>query len=184
MNMTNEHENPVNRALLDIIKEASGKGTSGPLDLDALMEAKGGQAAARWRAAGILRRASEAHHAAEQVYWNTVDLTELKLATVATLRMAETTLLKTDLTSEHRQHGWSEGIIAVLASKCAEFRSQVETDTFANPRAGYELGRTKLEEVSPMWRDTDELSVALGHAERMLDILSRRLELDPTMASE
>jgi hypothetical protein len=61
---------------------------------------------------------------------------------------------------------------------------QVEAGTFANPRASYALGRTKMEEVSPKWPDLDELSVALAHAERMLDILSRRLNLDPKMASK
>jgi hypothetical protein len=34
-------DNPVNRALLDIIRAAAAKGESGPLDLDAQMEAAG-----------------------------------------------------------------------------------------------------------------------------------------------
>jgi hypothetical protein len=169
----------VNRALVDIIR--SGKG--GTKSLNALMEEAGGEAAIRWKAAGAIQRASEASGAAEQTYWNTVDLRQLKLETVATLRMAETTLLKTELTSGLRKHGWSEGIIEALASMCADFRDQVEADQFADPRAGYKLGRTKLDEVSPLWTDTDELSVALGHAENMLDTLSRRLKLDPNTAS-
>lgn len=181
---TREPENPVNRVILDAIKAASAEGKSGPLDLDSLMEEAGGEAAARWRTAGAIRQAGEAEDAAKQAYWDTVDLRQLKLETVATLRMAETTLLKTDLTSELRRHGWSDGIIEVLASMCAKFRDQVQADQFADPRAGYNLGRTKLDEVSPLWRDTDDLSVALGHAASMLDILSRRLKLDPNMTSE
>ena len=87
--------------------------------------------------------------------------------------MAEFILIATELTPEHRQHGWNPRIIEVLANMCAEFREQVEAGTFANPRAGYALGRTKMEEVSPKWPDLDELSVALGRAERMLDILAQ-----------
>jgi hypothetical protein len=98
--------------------------------------------------------------------------------------MAETTLLKTDLTPEHREHGWSDEIIEILASMCAEFREQVQAATFVNPKAGYALGRTKMEAVSPKWPDLDELSVAIDRAGRMLDILGQRLRSDSDLASE
>ena len=170
---------PVNRALVDIIR--SGKG--GTRSLDALMEEAGGEAAAQWRAAGISVRAWETYREAEQAYWETVDLRELKLQTLATVRMAETTLLKTVLSPEHRRHGWSDEIIEILASMCTDFREQVEAATFANPKAGYALGRTKMEAVSPKWPDLDELSVAIDLAGRMLDILGQRLTLDSDKAS-
>jgi hypothetical protein len=179
MSMEREPENPVNRALLDIIKARAAAGESGPVDLDAAMETAGGEAAAQWRATKVSQRAWTIYYNAEQAYWDIQDLRYLMLHTVATLRMAETALLKTDLTTEHREHGWSEGMVEYLASRCAEFREQVESEAFANPQAGYELGRAKLEEVSPKWWDTDELSVALDHAGRMLDILGQRLKLDP-----
>ena len=169
----------VNRALLDIIKAANEKGESGPLDLDALMEARGGEAAARWRAAGLTQRAWDAYTEAEQAYWETVDLNYLKLQTVATLRMAETTLQNTALTSEHEGHGWSDRLAELLATKCAELRMQVETDALTNTNAGYMLARIKMEEVSPQWSDLDELSVAVSSAGRMLDILGRRINPDP-----
>jgi hypothetical protein len=183
MNMSRESESPVNRALLDIIKARSAKGASGPVDLDALMEAARGEAAARWRAAGVSGRAWETYREAEQAYWDSEDLRQLRLQTVATLRMAETVLLKTALTPEHRRHGWSDEMIKVLASMCADSLDQVEADTFANREAGYALGRTKMEAVSPKWPDLDELSVAIDLAGRMLDILSRRLTGDPDKAS-
>jgi hypothetical protein len=113
-----------------------------------------------------------------------VDLRELRLQTLATVRMAETTLLNTVLTPEHRRHGWSDEIIEILASMCADFRDQVEADTFANPKAGYALGRTKMEAVSPKWPDLDDLSVAIDLAGRMLDILGQRLKLDPDKVLE
>jgi hypothetical protein len=169
---------PVNRALVDIMR--SGKG--GNKSLDDLMEEAGGEAAAQWRRAGMIGRAWDTYREAEQSYWNTVPQRQLILETVATLRMAESILLATELTLEHQQHGWNPRIIEVLASMCAEFRGQVEAGTFENPRAGEALGRIKMEEVSPKWPDLDELSVALGHAERMLDILGQRMNLDPNMA--
>lgn len=171
---------PVNRALVDIIR--SGKG--GSQSLGALMEEAGGEAAVRWRAVGISRQAWETYREAEQAYWNAEDLLYLRLETLATVRMAETTLRKTHLTLEHREHGWSDEIIAILASMCAEFREQVEAATFVSVKAGYALGRTKMEAVSPKWSDLDELSVAIDRAGRMLDILGERLKSDSDLASD
>jgi hypothetical protein len=141
------------------------------------MEAAGGEAAARWRAAGATRRAWDAYRQAEEAYWDSVALSYLTLQTVATLRLAETTLLKTALTPEHREHGWSERLVELLASMCAGFRAHVEAGTFADPRAGYTLARHKMEEVSPKWPDRDELSVAVDLARRALDIAGHRLGL-------
>ncbi len=171
---------PVNRALVDIIK--SGKG--GSQSLDALMEEAGGEAATRWRAVGISRRAWETYREVEQAYWNTEELLYLRLETLATVRMAETTLRKTDLTPVHREHGWSDEIIDILASMCAEFREQVEAATFVSVKAGYTLSRTKMQVVSPKWPELDELSVAVDRAGRMLDILGERLKTDSDLAPD
>ena len=67
---------------------------------------------------------------------------------------------------------------------CAEFRAQVEADTFANPQAGHALAHATMDAVSPKWPDLDELSVAVDLAGRTLDILSHRLKLDPDDPSE
>ena len=142
------------------------------------MEAARGELAARSRAAGATRQAWDAYRQAEEAYWDTVAFRYFTLHTMAILRLAETTLLKTALTPEHREHGWSERLVELLASKCAEFRGQVEAGTFADPRAGYTLARTKTEEVSPKWPDLDDLSVAVDLASRTLDIASHRLGLD------
>jgi hypothetical protein len=115
------------------------------LDFGALMEAAGGGVAAQWRAAGATQEAWHTYCQAEEAYWDTAALRHFKLHTVATLRMAETTLLKTALAAEHREHGWFERLIELLASMCAEFRAKVETDTFTNPQAGYALARTTME---------------------------------------
>jgi len=148
------------------------------------MEEAGGEAAAQWRAAGVTRRAGDTYREAEQAYWDTTPLLYLKLETLATVRMAETTLRKTDLTPEHRQHGWSDEMIEILASMCAEFREQVQAGTFANLNASYELGRTTVEAVSPKWPDLDELTVAVNHAGRMLDILGHRLKSEADLTSD
>ena len=169
---------PVNRGIVNAINAADAEGGE-PLDLDAVMEAAGGEAAAQWRAAKASSAAWDEYREAEQAYWGTVTLRQLQLETVATLRMVEITLLKTDLTMEHRKHGWSRRITEILASMCTEFRVQVETETFRNPRAGYALARATMEEISPKWFDLDELSVAVHLAERTLDVLSWRLNLDP-----
>jgi len=169
---------PVNRAIVNAINAADADGGE-PLDLDAVMEAAGGEAAAQWRAAKTSSAAWDQYREAEQAYWGTVTLKQLQLETVVTLRMVEITLLKTDLTTEHREHGWSRQITEILASMCAEFRVQVETETFRNPRAGYALARTTMDEISPKWFDLDELSAGVHLAERMLDVLSWRLNLDP-----
>lgn len=169
---------PQNPALTDVIHRAVVEGKGGPIDLDALMEAAGGEVAARWRAAGASQQAWHTYRQAEEAYWDTVTVRELTLYTGATLRLTETTLRKTTLTPEHREHGWSERLIELLASMCAEFRVEVETDSFANPGAGQELVRTKMEEISPTWPDVDELSVAVDLAGRALDIASHRLGLE------
>jgi len=166
---------PVNRALIQIIHEASEQGVPGPLDLDARMEAMGGEAAKQWRDAGASWRSWEMLRKVETAYWITQDVRHVKLHTVAILQIAETTLSKTTLTPEHRQHGWSERLAAHLASKIGEFREQVETNTFSEKDAGYILGRTLIEEVSPKWPDTDDLHVAVNLASEALSILSARL---------
>jgi len=170
---------PVNRALVEIIRAASAEGQSGPLDLDARMEAIGGEAANQWRAAKTSRQAWDAYRRAEIAFWDTQDLRYVRIHTAAVLRMAETTLSQTALTQEHRQHGWSEEMATYLASKIGEFRHQVETDTFSEHEAGYVLGRTLIEEVSPKWPDLDELHVAVDLAESALKIFSKRLGLGP-----
>ena len=104
------------------------------------MEAAGGEAAAQWQATKASSAAWDEYRAAEQADRGTVTLGQLQLETVATLRMVEITLLETDLTTEHREHGWSHQITEILASMCAEFRAQVETETFRNPRAGVRTG--------------------------------------------
>jgi hypothetical protein len=142
------------------------------------MEAAGGEAAAHWRAAGQSQEAWLTYCRAEEAYWDTQAWAHCQRQTVAILRMAETTLRKTALTPAHRQHGWSERLTELLASMCAECRAQVETDTFTDAQAGYDIARTKMEEVSPKWPDLDDLSVAVDLARRALDIASHRLGLE------
>ena len=135
----------VNRALLDIIRAANAEGNSGPLDWDALMEAQGGEAAAQWRLARAIRQAWDTYSDAEQAYWDTVEIGQLKLQTAATLRMAETTLLRTSLTQYHRSHGWSENIVQVLAySSAPRFLSFPLFFSVLLPRA-FDRGRVPWE---------------------------------------
>ena len=157
------------------LRRATTAGAIGALDLDALMEATGGEPAGHWRAAVVAHEAWLSYRQAEEAYWDRVSVRQRKVHTVATLRLAETTLRKTTVTAEHRTHGWSEPFIEELASMCAEYRAQVETDSLADPGAGAALAWAVRDEISPKWPDLDELSLAVDLAQRALDLAGPRL---------
>jgi hypothetical protein len=59
----------------------------------------------------------------------------------------------------------------------SDYENQVEADTFAlDSDVGYGIGRTMLEEISPMWFDHDEIKEAVDHAKDLLRAYQVRLQ--------
>jgi hypothetical protein len=145
--------------------------------LDAAMEAQGGAAAARWRSVKDQGQAFQEYQAAATAYRLAQDLPRLKTEVIAALRLAEGALTRTPLTRELEQHGWSPRFISYMADLLADYRDQVEKDTFQlGWDVGYGIGRTMLEEISPMWYDLDEIKEAVNHAKELLRAYQVRLE--------
>ena len=95
-------------------------------------------------------------------------------------RDARVFLIKRAATERRLADFWElpgKQLFAKKMEKISEFRHQIESDTFSDPRAGYKLARAKLEELSPLWPDLDDLSVAVDLARRALDVASHRLGL-------
>jgi hypothetical protein len=66
----------------------------------------------------------------------------------------------------------------VYADLLADFQNQVETDTLPlDLDAGYRIGRTMTEEISPMWFDHDETQEAVIHAKLRLRAYQVRLQV-------
>lgn len=148
-----------------------------PFDLDALMEAQGGAAAARWRSVKDQGQAFEEYQAAALAYRLAQDLPRLKAEVISALRLAQGALTRTPLTPELRQHGWSPTFVQYMANLLADYQSQVENDTFhLDWDVGYGIGRTMLEEISPMWFDHDEIKEAVHHAAELLRAYQLRVQ--------
>jgi hypothetical protein len=148
-----------------------------PLDVDALMEARGGAAAARWRSIKSLGQAYQDYQAAALAYRLAQDLPRLKTEVIAALRLAEVALTRTPLTPELKQHGWSPRFIQYMADLLADYRDQVENDTFQlDWDVDYGIHRTMMEEISPMWYDLDEIKEAVNHASELLQAYQVRLQ--------
>jgi hypothetical protein len=62
----------------------------------------------------------ETYQEAEQACWDSEDMRYVRLETLATARMVESRLRKTELTPEHRELGWSEETVRFLASMSSE----------------------------------------------------------------
>jgi hypothetical protein len=146
-------------------------------DMDALMEAQGGALAARWRSAKDQGQAFHEYQAAALAYRLAEELPRLKTEVISALRLAQGALTRTPLTSELERHGWSPRFVRHMADLLADYESQVEKDTFLlDWDVGYGIGRTMLEEISPMWFDHDEIKEAVNHAAELLRAYQVRLQ--------
>jgi hypothetical protein len=147
------------------------------LDMDALMDAQGGAAAARWRSVKDQGQAFQEYQAAALAYRLAQDLPRLKTEVISSLRLAQGALTHTPLTPELKQHGWSPRFVRYMADLLADYLNQVENDTFQlDWDVDYGIGRTMLEEISPMWFDHDEIKEAVQHAAELLRAYQVRLQ--------
>jgi hypothetical protein len=148
-------------------------------DMDAIMAARGGEAATRWQSIKDQGQAFQDYKAAALAYRLALDLPRLKVEVISALRLAEGALIRTPLTPKLEQHGWSPRFVKYMADLLADYLRQVENDAFqVDWDVDYVIGRTMLEEISPMWYDHDEIKEAVNHAGELLRAYQLRLQAE------
>ncbi len=122
-------------------------------------------------------QAFQEYRAAALAYRMAQDLPRLKAEAISALRLAQGALTRTPLTPDLERHGWSPRFTRYMADQLADYESQVDSDTFhLDWDVGYGIGRTMLEEISPMWFDHDEIKEAVQHAAELLRAYQLRVQ--------
>jgi hypothetical protein len=159
------------RAILDEIE--------GPIELDEvdnLMSSLGEEAAASWQAVRLRTEQQEAQRQARDNWFDSLPLDEVKDLAIARLCDAEEALTQTPIDGTLASHGWNESFAHSMGAECARLRTHVETGTYDPAWGGSGLGRSLLDQVSPMAEDADHLHDAVIEAQEALRALSRQLE--------